>query len=218
MKRHANSLVAGTAKRATRVALAALAGILVSTQARAQQIPPPPQASTTRVTFEGSGTEVSLAGRTCTLPCSMDVVPDTYQLTYGRGLTRTLVVAPEPTMDVRMKGGSPALLVVGVTLLAAGSALFAAGLNTNGCVGGNPDASTGGMCLSIPLSLEATGVLWGVAGTVLTVLGIRQLGRERVEVNPSGPTNVAKWTPRVIPWAAPESNAHGGAAGLAVVF
>ena len=58
----------------------------------------------------------------------------------------------------------------------------------------------------------------GVAGTVLTVLGIRQLGRERVEVNPSGPTNVAKWTPRVIPWAAPESNAHGGAAGLAVVF
>ena len=62
MKRHANSLVAGTAKRATRVALAALAGILVSTQARAQQIPPPPQALTTRVTFEGSGTEVLSPG------------------------------------------------------------------------------------------------------------------------------------------------------------
>ncbi|MGO8995645.1 MAG: hypothetical protein ACLQVI_20230 [Polyangiaceae bacterium] len=171
-----------------------------------------------RVSFEGVEADVTLGIYSCSAPCELKVPQGTYELTVDGRPARSLNVGPDLVTIVQLKHGSPGLLIAGVTVIAVGAVFVVAGLSTsNNCT--TPSSGSGeSYCLSIPLTLEATGVLWGVAGLALTIVGGIVKGRTRVDVDP---TEVSKRV-HVMPWAAAADNLRGGLAGgvggLAVVF
>jgi len=183
---------------------------------------PPPRpvfaaAPLSRVTFEGTEAEVMLGPEhQCEAPCQMEVAPGRYQLTIDGRASHVVEIGNEPVKVIRLRGGSPNMLIAGVIAIVAGTGLFVAGLSVpNNC--STPAAGSGySYCLSIPLTLEATGALWGVAGVVVTILGGLQMGRTRLDTRP--PESVAKAAPRILPWATGTDGLHGGVGGLAVVF
>ncbi len=183
-------------------------------------LPPPPlpvAPPLTRVVFEGSEAEVTLGPEhRCSAPCQMTVVPGSYQLTINDRPSHVIVVGNE-AQTVRLRSGSPNMLIAGSIAIVAGIGLIAAGLSVNNnCT--TPAAGSGyTYCLSIPLTLDATGALWGVAGIVVAILGGVQLSRTRLDTRP--PESVAvNARPRVLPWATGTEGFHGGVGGLAVVF
>jgi hypothetical protein len=203
-----------------------LAVIGSSPLARADQ-PSAPAAPTTGlpgVSFAGQdGAELMLDdGRTCKAPCTLhDVAPGFHALTIDGRPSRGIVVQPGPTTVVRLRGGSPTMLVIGVALVAAGTALFVGGLSTSNNCASSTSSSTPSVCVSIPLTLEATGVLWGVAGITLGIIGAIQSGKTRLDTR-SPEATMASSVPRVVPWASPVtesgSGVRGGVGGVAVFF
>ena len=217
----------------------------VQTEAAPQAPPPPPMPTSTatptwtmtpapalapslpiaagqaRVSFEGSNAEVSLGTNySCTCPCTLDVAPGTYEVVVNGRPRFPVVVPQDSTTVVRVRGGSAGLLVGGVLALTAGIALFAGGLSaSDNCASATPGTS----CVSVPATLEATGVLWGLVGISLTIVGAVIVGKTRVGIDRGAASStftetVAKPSFSVQPWATTEDNLHGGVAGLSGTF
>jgi hypothetical protein len=112
------------------------------------------------------------------------------------------------------------MLIIGVALAAAGTALLVGGLSASNNCASSTSSSAPSICVSIPLTLEATGVLWGIAGVTLGIIGAIQSGRTRLDTR-SPPATTAS-VPRFVPWATPVtesgSGLRGGLGGVAVFF
>jgi hypothetical protein len=174
-----------------------------------------------RVSFEGSNAEVSLGTNySCTCPCTLDVAPGTYEVVVN-GRPRFPIVVPQDSRTVvRVSGGSAGLLIGGVLALTAGIALFAGGLSAgDNCASATPGTS----CVSVPGTLEATGVLWGLVGVSLTIVGAVIVSKTRVGIDRGAASStstetVAKPSFTIVPWATTEDNLNGGVAGLSGTF